>query len=141
MILERCQTLSARIEEKKRLEQSVTQIRRFRKIRDIIIHHRDRLSPLLGVSQALQEAGVAAGETPEGVQSAFEAVEAARGVFRQSPESIIDPGEFAPVPFGQALTTAASGDCALNLTRPVWASVREPLGRNAAMPPTAPVSS
>ena len=107
MILERCQTLSARIAEKKRLEQSVTQIRRYRKVQDAITQHKVLFTPLHGVATALREAGIQTGEVPAGIAPALAAVAAARGTFLQSAGSIIDPAAFAAAPFAQSLTSAA----------------------------------
>ena len=76
MILDRCERLRGRIAEKKQLEQSVNQIRRFRKVRDLLAQQRDRLAPLKAVWQTLREAGVLKEATPAGVAAAFSAVDA-----------------------------------------------------------------
>lgn len=108
MILERCQKLSIRISEKKKLEQSVTQIRRYRKVRDAIAQHKAQFTQSHRVSTALRQAGVETGEVPAGVAPALTAVAAARCSFLESAESIIDPVAFAAAPFTQLLTSAAN---------------------------------
>jgi hypothetical protein len=106
MILDRCQNLKLRIDEKKHLEQSVNQIRRFRKVRDVLVQHRARLASLVSVWRALREAGIPFGDLPTAVRRAVEAVSAAQRAYLQSADSVIDERAFALVPFGQAMTAA-----------------------------------
>lgn len=107
MILDRCKALSARIAEKKTLEQSVTQIRKYRKVREAITQQKDLLTPLHKVSADLREAGVPTGAAPASIAPTLAAVATARDKFLQSAESIIDTTVFATGPFAQSLRLAA----------------------------------
>jgi hypothetical protein len=105
--LDRCDGLRGRIAEKKRLEQHVTQIRRFKKVRDLLTQHLDRLAPLRSAWHTLRNACIADVNVRSEAAPAFRAIDAIRQAFKQRPEAVIEDRVLNPVVLGQTLQGVA----------------------------------
>ena len=107
MILDRCEKLQGRIAEKKQLDQSVKQMLRFRKVRDLLAQQRERLTGAQTAWRTLCGAGVFKGDVPAEIVAALAAVESAREGFGTRADSVIDERSFSLVNLGQSLSAAA----------------------------------
>jgi hypothetical protein len=108
LILDRCEHLRRQIAEKKQLEKSINQIRRFRRVRELLTQQQLRLVPLQAAWRTLREAGLLNEASPVEIGEAFSAVESAREGFQARADSVIDGGTFNLLTFERILSGAAA---------------------------------
>jgi len=106
VIHERCDTLRTRIETKKRVERNAKEIARFKRVRDLLGQHAQRLASLISVAEFLADAEIVVRPLPSGSGAALAVVRTVKESFRERPDVVVDEEQFNAVRLDKALKSA-----------------------------------